>query len=50
VESEKRFIAVGSSSAGRVLVIAHKDRSENFRIISAREATRRERHDYEEEV
>jgi uncharacterized DUF497 family protein len=48
--SEMRFITVGVASAGRVLVIAHKDRNENFRIISAREATRRERNDYEEEV
>jgi uncharacterized DUF497 family protein len=48
--SEMRFITVGVSSAGRVLVIAHMDRNENFRIISARKATRRERNDYEEEV
>jgi uncharacterized DUF497 family protein len=46
--SEMRFITVGLSSAGRVLVVAHMDRNENFRIINAREATRRERNDYEE--
>jgi uncharacterized DUF497 family protein len=46
--SEMRFITVGVSSAGRVLVVAHMDRNENFRIISAREATRGERNDYEE--
>lgn len=45
---ELRFITIGVSRAGRVLVIAHVDRGENFRIISAREATSRERNDYEE--
>jgi hypothetical protein len=43
-----RFITVGVSSAGRVLVVAHMDRNENFRIISAREAMSRERNEYEE--
>lgn len=46
--SEMRFITVGVSSAGRVLVVAHMDRNENFRIISAREAMSRERNEYEE--
>jgi uncharacterized protein len=48
--AEERFITVGLSGAGRVLVVAHTDRSEMIRIISARAATRRERKDYEEEV
>ena len=42
-ESEQRFITVGTSSAGRTLVVAHADRGDNIRIISARKATRRER-------
>jgi uncharacterized DUF497 family protein len=46
--SDLRFITVGVSTTGRVLVIAPMDRNENFRIIRAREATRRERNDYEE--
>jgi uncharacterized DUF497 family protein len=46
--SEQRFITVGISSAGRVLVVAHVDRSENIRIISARKATQGERRHYEE--
>lgn len=46
--TEQRFITVGMSSAGRVLVVAHTDRGENVRIISARKTTRRERENYEE--
>jgi len=43
-----RFITVGMSSAGRVLMVAHADRDENIRIISARKTTAREREQYEE--
>jgi len=46
--AERRFITVGMSSAGRVLMVAHADRDENIRIISARKATAREREQYEE--
>jgi uncharacterized DUF497 family protein len=46
--SEQRFITVGMSSAGQVLIVAHVDRGENIRIISARKATQRERKQYEE--
>jgi hypothetical protein len=46
--SEQRFITVGTSRAGRVLIVAHSDRSENIRMISARKATLRERKQYEE--
>jgi uncharacterized protein len=46
---EHRFLTIGLSSRGRVLVVAHVDRLEDrLRIISARRATTRERHDYEE--
>jgi len=48
--TEERFITVGMSSAGRVLVVAHTDRAGNVRIISARKATKRERKHYEEDV
>jgi len=47
-ESEARFITVGHSSVGRVLLVAHADRGEVIRIISARRVTRREREHYEE--
>jgi len=46
--SEQRFITVGMSSVGRVLIVAHADRNEISRIINARKTTRRERKQYEE--
>ena len=46
---EERFITVGASHAGRILLVAHSDRGERIRIISARKATRRERERYEKE-
>jgi uncharacterized protein len=47
--SEERFITVGTSRNGSVLIVAHSDRGENIRIISARKTTLRERKHYEEE-
>jgi len=47
--SEQRFITVGVSSTNRILIVAHADRGENVRIISARRATQTERKYYEEE-
>jgi uncharacterized DUF497 family protein len=44
----QRFITVEMSSAGRVLIVAHPDRNEGIRTISARKATHRERAHYEE--
>ncbi|MEE9293675.1 MAG: BrnT family toxin [Phycisphaerae bacterium] len=46
---EERFVTIGNSYGGRVLVVVHCDEEESIRIISARKATRRERKDYEEE-
>jgi uncharacterized protein len=46
--SEQRFITVGMSSAKKVLILAHTERGESIRIISARKATNRERKQYEE--
>lgn len=45
---EKRFVTFGVSSSGRLLVVAHEDRDDVTRIITAREATRAERKLYEE--
>jgi len=45
---EHRFITVGTSQSGRALMVAHTDRGNNVRIISARKATRKERRYYEE--
>ncbi len=47
-EGEERFVTFGTSSAGRLLVISHTEHGEAIRIISARLATRSERHIYEE--
>jgi len=46
---EQRFITVGTSNGGRLLMVAHADRSERIRIISARKTTKRERSQYEQE-
>ena len=47
-DDETRFLIIGMSEAGRVLVVSHTDREAQTRIISAREATRKERSFYEE--
>lgn len=49
-DKEDRFLTFGHSSAGRLLVVSHTDRSERTRIINARKLTRRERKQYEEET
>ena len=47
-DDEERFILLGQSFAGRLLVVVHAHRHERIRIISARIATRKERRSYEE--
>ncbi len=47
-DDEDRFITMGQSTEGRLLIVSHTDRDEKIRIISAREANRRERKDYED--
>jgi uncharacterized protein len=46
---EERFLTIGQSHPGRLLVVAHADRADAIRVISARAATRGERKIYEEE-
>ena len=46
---EDRHIIVGISRHNRLLIVAHTDRDDRIRIISARAATRREMRFYEEE-
>jgi len=48
-DEEARYITMGTSVENRLLVISHTDRDDSVRIISAREATRRERRDYEDD-
>ena len=45
---ERRFIIIGISERGRMLIVSHTDDGEVVRIISAREPTRGEREFYEE--
>ncbi len=45
---EERFITIGVSHQSRLLVVAHADRGDTIRIVSARVATRAERKNYEE--
>ena len=45
---EERFVTFGMSSAGRLLVVAHRQQDDTIRIISARKAVRAERRLYEE--
>jgi len=45
---EYRYLTVERSASGRLLIVAHTDRGENIRIISARKTTPRERKQYEE--
>jgi len=47
-ETESRFITIGLSSRGRIIIVAHADRGDRVRIISARRATRREMDEYTE--
>ena len=47
-ENENRYIIVGTSRRGRLLIVAYTERGEDIRIISARQTTRRERRQYEE--
>jgi uncharacterized protein len=47
---EERYIDIGASESGRVLVVNYTERGRNIRIISCRKATRRERRQYEESI
>ena len=53
-EVEERWFTLGNSSDGKLLAVSHTYRHTgpshvSVRIISAREATKRERHQYENE-
>jgi hypothetical protein len=45
--SEFRFLTLGQSAHGRLLVVSHAEIGEDIRIISARRATTRESKQYE---
>jgi hypothetical protein len=47
-QAEMRFVTMGLSSTGRLVVVSHTEEEDDlFRIISAREATSHERKAYE---
>jgi uncharacterized DUF497 family protein len=46
---DERFVTLGLSGSGRLVVVVHSDEEDAIRIISAREATPAERSKYENE-
>lgn len=46
---EQRFLIVGSSTRGRLLIVGFAERGDRIRLINARTLTRREKKLYEEE-
>jgi len=46
---EDRFVLIGESDRGRLLVVVHLDRGDQVRLISARRPTSYERKAYEKE-
>jgi len=47
---EVRWLTLGGSKLGRILIVAHTDRGDRTRIINARRATPTERKIYEEDI
>ncbi|MCB0046721.1 MAG: BrnT family toxin [Candidatus Promineofilum sp.] len=46
-EAEDRFLTIGYSNRGRLLIVSHTDRDDRIRIISARLLKPSERRQYE---
>jgi uncharacterized protein len=46
--AEMRFVDIGLSHRGRLLVVSYTERGNRIRLISARRTTRNERRQYEE--
>ena len=46
---EQRYIAIGRSVRGRVLIVVFTERGDKIRLVSCRKATPRERRVYEED-
>jgi uncharacterized DUF497 family protein len=49
-KDEQRFIDIGTSASGKLLVIVYTEREDRIRIISCRKATPSERRKYEEQI
>lgn len=48
-QNEERYLIIGESNRGRLLIASYTERSLAIRIISAREVTKSERESYEQE-
>jgi uncharacterized DUF497 family protein len=44
---EERYITIGQSNQNRLLIVAHTERDENIRLISARKVTKHEEEFYQ---
>ncbi len=47
-EDEDRYLVVGESNQGHLLIVSYTERRDSIRIISTRQVTRAEREAYEE--
>jgi uncharacterized protein len=47
-DDEERYLIVGQSDRGRLLIVSYTERKNSIRLISARNVTRLEREAYEE--
>jgi uncharacterized protein len=47
-DNEERYLTIGESNQGRLLIISYTESRDLIRLISAREVTRSEREAYEE--
>jgi len=47
-QDEHRYIIIGQSNQGRLLIVSYTERDDTIRLINARPVTRSEREAYEE--
>jgi len=47
-DDEERYLIIGESNRGRLLIVSYTERGDLIRLISARTVTRAEREAYEE--
>ena len=47
-QKEARFVTIGKTISAQVIVVVHTERGDKIRIISARQASQKERKTYEE--
>ncbi|MEL4895402.1 BrnT family toxin [Crocosphaera sp. Alani8] len=47
-DNEERYLMVGQSNRGRILILSYTERGNRIRLISAREVTPNERKTYEQ--